>query len=99
MSTLDINTGQIAANANETDRSAFIRRTYTHVAGAILALAVLLFAAVTSGIAEQFYSLLGVSRYSWLIVLGLFMGVSSIASKWAHSDVSRSTQYLSLIHI
>ncbi|MGA0333745.1 MAG: Bax inhibitor-1/YccA family protein, partial [Kiritimatiellia bacterium] len=36
------------------------------------------------------------SRYYWLITLGLFMGVSWIANKWAMSDTSIGMQYLGL---
>ena len=34
--------------------------------------------------------------YSWLIVIGLFMGVSYLANMWAHSDTSPGVQYLGL---
>jgi hypothetical protein len=36
------------------------------------------------------------SQYSWLIVLGLFMGVSFIADKFAHSQTSEGMQYFGL---
>lgn len=96
MSTLDINTGQLAANASETDRSAFIRRTYTHVAGALLAFAAILYGLIESGIAFKFTSVIGQSGYFWLIIMGLYMAVSYIAEKWAHSQVSRGVQYAGL---
>jgi len=96
MSTLDINTGQLAAHASETDRSAFIRRTYTHVAGALLALAVLEFFLIRSGIAYKLTAFISQSSYFWLIIMGMFMAVSYIAEKWAHSEVSKGVQYLGL---
>src|SRR5436853_7844435 len=40
--------------------------------------------------------MLGRSRYSWLIVLLAFMGVSTLAQKWAQSDASSNMQYLGL---
>lgn len=96
MSTLDINTGQLAANASESDRSAFIRRTYTHVAGALVALAAIVFALIESGIALKLTSVLRQSSYFWLIIMGLYMAVSYIAEKWAHSQVSKGVQYAGL---
>lgn len=84
------------ANSMPEVRAAFIRRTYTHLAGALL-----VFMALTAGIlrtdaAEQItMTFLGTS-YSWLIVLGGFMGVSMLANWWANSSTSRAMQYLGL---
>jgi FtsH-binding integral membrane protein len=36
------------------------------------------------------------SGYSWLIVLGAYMGVSYLADRWARSDTSPQMQYLGL---
>jgi len=36
------------------------------------------------------------SGYSWLLVLGAFMGVSFLAEKWASSDASEGKQYAGL---
>jgi len=98
MSTMDINTGQIAAHAGETERAAFIRRTYMHVAGALLALAALLFVFIQTGIAASFTQMIAKmgGGYFWLIIMGLYMGVSFIANKWAHSGVSKEIQYAGL---
>ncbi len=97
MSTMDINTGQIAAQAGETERAAFIRRTYMHVAGALLALAAVEYALMQTGIAEGFARFLaGKGGYFWLIIMGLYMGVSVIANKWASSNVSKEIQYAGL---
>lgn len=78
-------------------RAAFIRSTYGHLAGAVLAFA-LLEAALLSipGIANTVFGLLGASPYSWLIVLGVFMFASHVANKWAMSSTSKSTQYMGL---
>lgn len=78
-------------------RAAFIRKTYAHLAGAVLAFA-LLEAAILSipNIANTVFGLLGASPYSWLIVLGVFMFASHIANKWAMSAISQSTQYMGL---
>lgn len=79
-----------------TDRATFIRRTYGHLAGALLVFGILEYFFITSGFARSLTSLMLGGRWSWLIVLGAFMVVSMIAQKWASSAVSRSTQYFGL---
>lgn len=96
MAQLDINAGTLVADAGETERAAFIRRTYLHLGGAILAFAGLETALIQSGIAESFLHLLQGSKWSWLVVMALFIGVSYIADKWAHSAISKEMQYAGL---
>ncbi len=96
MSQLDINSGRVVANASESERTSFIRRTYLHLGGAIAAFAVLEYFLIQSGVAQQFLGLLNGSKFSWLIVLAAFMGVSYVANNWAHSSISREKQYLGL---
>ena len=80
----------------ETDRATFIRRTYGHLAGALLVFGILEYLFLTSGFAKTLTSVMLGGKWSWLIVLGAFMVVSMIAQKWATSAVSRSTQYAGL---
>lgn len=85
------------ALAPEDARTAFIRRTYGHLAGAIAAFIVveaMLFS--IKDIDIMVFSLLGKSSFSWLIVLGAFMLASSVANKWAMSGASKTTQYMGL---
>lgn len=96
MSQLDINSGQVVANASEDERAGFIRRTYLHLGGAIAVFAVVETLLIKSGVAQQFSTLLSGSKWSWLIVLGLFAVVSHFANKWAHSNISREKQYMGL---
>jgi len=96
MSQLDVGTGQIVANAAESERASFIKRTYVHLAGAIAIFAVLETMLIQSGVANKFMAVLAGSSWSWLIVLGVFMVVSTVANNWAHSGVSREKQYLGL---
>lgn len=78
-------------------RAAFIRKTYAHLAGAILVFALLETAILSiPGIENTVFGILGASRYSWLMVLGVFMFVSHFANKWAMSSTSISTQYMGL---
>lgn len=84
------------AEAPASERSLFIRRTYLHVAGAIAAFIGLEAAFLhTPGVEGLIQSMIG-GQYSWLIVLGLFMGVSWLADKWAQSDAGPGMQYLGL---
>jgi FtsH-binding integral membrane protein len=86
----------IAARAREDARAAFIRRTYGHLAGAILAFVVLetlLFQ--IPGIDRAVMGAL-TDRVSWLIVLGAFIGVGWLAEMWANSQASPGLQYLGL---
>lgn len=96
MAHLDINAGTLVANANETERAGFIRRTYLHLGAAIAAFAGIETLLVQSGVAESFTRLISGSSWSWLIVLALFMGASYFADKWAHSAVSKEMQYAGL---
>jgi len=90
---------RIAADARPSERVAFIRRTYAHLAGAILAFAALeavLFNLAPPAVVETIIKTMMGSRYSWLFVLGGFMLVSWVAQSWARSDSSRGLQYLGL---
>lgn len=77
-------------------RASFIRRTYLHVAGAILAFIALEFMLFQTALPEAMLRLLGSSNYSWLIVMGAFMGISYLADSWASSTTSMNTQYAGL---
>ncbi|MEL7499579.1 MAG: Bax inhibitor-1 family protein [Planctomycetota bacterium] len=87
----------VAANSTVDARSTFLRKTYLHLLGAILAF-VAMEAIILNVFHAQLEPLIGsmVGGYSWLIVLGAFMVVSYIADSWAHSRTSRSMQYLGL---
>lgn len=81
-------------HAAGSERAEFIRKTYLHLAGAILAFVALEAFLFSSGLALVIaQALLSVS---WLLVLGLFMGASFLANWWAHSAKSSSLQYLGL---
>lgn len=83
-----------AADAAIDERVAFIRRTYAHVFGAILAfigLEALWFS--IPGFAETMLRTMGQSW--WMVLIG-FMVVHWIADRWAHSGASPGMQYLGL---
>ncbi len=84
-----------AAHARADERAAFIRKTYGHLAGAVLAFAALEGVLLQiPGVGEM--SLRMLSGYSWLLVLLAFMGVSYLANRWALSATSRGLQYAGL---
>jgi FtsH-binding integral membrane protein len=86
----------IAIRAGESARAAFIRRTYGHLAGAILALIILEYGLLhLPNVSELVLGMVG-SPLTWLLVMGAYMGVSYLADAWARSDVSPGLQYLGL---
>jgi len=84
-----------AAKSSATDRAAFIRRTYSHLAVAILAFICLEYYLVNAPFAAKL-AMSMTSGYSWLIVMGLFMAVGYMADKLARSESSEQMQYLGL---
>jgi hypothetical protein len=85
-----------AATAEPSERATFIRRTYSHLAGAILAFIALETVLVNTVPLNVVGRVLGGSPYSWLFVLGAFMAASWLAQYWARSQTSRALQYCGL---
>jgi hypothetical protein len=85
-----------AAQAAADERSAFITKTYAHLAGAIGLFVALEAILLRTPAAATLVGLMTGNQYSWLVVLGLFMLVSYVAQSWAQSAVSPATQYLGL---
>jgi uncharacterized protein len=81
--------------AEAIDRADFIRKTYTHLALAVLAF-ILLESMLLKWSGAQDLVVFMMNGYNWLIVLGAFMGISYLADKWARSSTSKQTQYLGL---
>lgn len=86
----------VVAQSDAESRAQFVRKTYLHLAGAIAVFVVVMAALVNSPIAAPLTNLMVGTQFSWLIVLGLFMGVSWLADRWATSDTSRAMQYAGL---
>jgi FtsH-binding integral membrane protein len=84
------------AEAPADARATFIRKTYLHLAGAILAFTLLEAYMVTSSWAPAFVQTVLGGRYGWLLMMGGFMLVSYVADKWARSDASEARQYMGL---
>lgn len=89
--------GNSVAEAAPADRATFIRKTYTLLAVAILAFIAVEGLLFASGAATVIASVIFKGgMIGWLLVLGLFMGVSFLANRWATSETSVTTQYLGL---
>jgi FtsH-binding integral membrane protein len=89
----------IAIRAQESARAAFIRRTYGHLAGAILAfvgIELVIFQALPAGTPEALIRTLFGSPVMLLVLMGAFVGVGWLAQAWAQSDSSPGLQYLGL---
>jgi FtsH-binding integral membrane protein len=84
------------ADVSPEERASFIRKTYLHLAGAILAFIVIEAFLMTSGAAYVLTKTMLSTQWSWLIVLGAFMGVSMLAQWWANSQTSKAMQYAGL---
>ena len=75
-------------------RRAFVRRTYGHLAAAILAFTALCYLFYDLGVYESMARWVFTSgQFAWLLVLGVFMAVGWIADKWARSDTSKPPSF------
>ena len=84
-----------AADAARSERASFIRKTYAHLLTALLIFCGLLGVLLNTPAIRD--PLVGLLTGSWWLALVLFMGVSWVAQKWAHSDASSpGKQYLGL---
>jgi FtsH-binding integral membrane protein len=84
-------------SAVASERATFIRRTYAHLAVAILA-----FVAIEAGllaipnIERYVFTVFAGSALNMLLIFGVFIGVSYLAQMWAMSSTSRGVQYAGL---
>jgi FtsH-binding integral membrane protein len=86
----------LAIHAEQSERAAFIRRTYAHLAGAILAFIGLESVLLNLPNIDQIVGGMFGSRMSWFIVLFAFIGAGWLANAWAQSNTSPALQYLGL---
>ncbi len=98
MNPYDVTSVGAAMYAEESERTTFVRRTYAHLSGAVFAFVALesvLFSVVPAATMQTLISKMS-GGYSWLIVLGAFMGVSWLARSWATGSTSKGMQYAGL---
>ncbi|MDF7807810.1 Bax inhibitor-1 family protein [Pontiellaceae bacterium B12219] len=83
------------ADAAPSERATFIRRTYAHLAGAVLLFIALTAYMVNSPIANMLLNVMQ-GRFGWLLILGGFIIVGRLASGLAMSPANQNMQYLGL---
>lgn len=88
--------GDVAAFAPTNERVAFIRRTYAHLAGAVLAFVVIEALLLTSGIGESIVKTLFAQKGAWIGLMVLFVGGGYAAQYLARSTRSVGAQYAGL---
>ena len=81
---------------SEEVRAEFIRRTYTHVALAVLGF-ILVEALFLQIPAIVNFGLSMISGWSWLLLLGGFMFATNYATRMAYQSTDRNKQYLALL--
>lgn len=87
-------TNQLVAMSSEEQKASFYRKTYLHVALAVLAFA-FVEASLIMFIPDQWIIAMFSGKYVWLLVIGGMWLGSFLASKWTMSQ-SRSVQYAGL---
>lgn len=78
------------------ERVSFIRRTYAHLLGAILAFVGIEVALFSTGAAHAMLKAMSGVPYVWALVLGAFALVGWVADWWANNMESKPLQYAGL---
>jgi FtsH-binding integral membrane protein len=86
----------IAIEARPSERAKFIRLTYMHLAGAVLAFIAVETLLFKSGIATVLFNLIAGSRFLWLAILGAFALLGWLSRGLAAQADNVGTQYLGL---
>jgi FtsH-binding integral membrane protein len=89
--------GMTAAQAPANERAGFIRQTYMHLAGAVLAFVGVECALFATGTNVRLMEMMrNGGQMGMLVVIAAFLGVSWLANSWAQSSTSRGMQYMGL---
>ena len=86
--------GYAAADASVDERAAFIMKTYAHLVGAVFAFVGIEVGIFLTGLDEVIANI--TLSVPWLLVLGLFIGVSWLANRWAMNATSPGMAYAGL---
>ncbi len=88
------------ATVGVNERVAFLRRTYGHLAGAIVVFTVLAYGLVNSSFGAKFHDWMSANGRGFngnaLMIFGLFILTGFIAERLARSETSRALQYVGL---
>lgn len=78
-------------------RATFLARVYSHLFGALVAFSLIEIAIFASGLADAIVpTMIGGGGLRWLLIIGAFVIVGSLATRTAHTAQSRTIQYLAL---
>ncbi len=89
--------GETAAMAPANERLQFIRRTYLHLAGAMVAFVGASAALIATGVAETIIrDIFMANRMSWLLLMVVFIGGTFVAQYMARARQSVGLQYAGL---
>lgn len=86
----------LVSQALPSQRAEFIRKTYLHLAGAVGAFILVEFFLFSTGIAQALAQFAFGSGFGWLLILGGFMLLGSMASGLAAKAGDVKTQYIGL---
>lgn len=86
----------VVAQARPSERAEFIKKTYTHLAGAVAAFIVVEWILFTLGIAEALGNFVYGSSFGWLAMLGGFMLLGMLSSNFASKAGDINAQYTGL---
>src|SRR5687768_17279704 len=89
----------LAIRAAASERAGFIRRTYLHLAGAILAFVAiefLIFNLFSMAQLDRYMVTMYSSPWSMLVILLAFIGVGYLARWWAYNGTSQAMAYTGL---
>lgn len=84
------------SQSQPSERATFIRRTYAHLAGAVLAFIGLEAYLLTTPLAETMLKFISKSQYGWLMILGAFILCGWLARGLASGAASQTMQYVGL---
>jgi FtsH-binding integral membrane protein len=87
-------TDVLVAHAKDVEKAEFYKKTYMHVAFAILAF-IGAETVLINIVPPEIIGLMFGQKYTWLLVIGVFWLGSFLATKWSLSQ-SKSTQYMGL---
>jgi FtsH-binding integral membrane protein len=89
--------GETVAAAPASERVAFIRRTYAHLGGAVLAFVGLTAVLISTGMAEQIIrEVFLANQMSWILLMVVFIGGTFAAQSMARARRSVGMQYAGL---
>ncbi|WP_300675571.1 Bax inhibitor-1 family protein [Soonwooa sp.] len=84
----------LVSQATDLEKAEFYKKTYGHVALAILAF-IVVETILINIVPEQYIISMVSQKFVWLFIIGAFWLASTLASKWTFAQ-SRSTQYMGL---